>query len=75
MYTELKNKEDQIKELEEIVEMKEPIQGPVFGSHISSSSRQRESLKSQSSLKYSSNTRGRGIRDSQRLHTSNINNE
>ena len=41
LYAELKNKEDRIKELEELVEVKEMIPERILGSHISSGSRPR----------------------------------
>lgn len=56
LYQELKNKEGRIHELEEVVEVRgEPIN--TYASHLlSQSTHKRESIQSQSSLKYSSHS-------------------
>jgi chromosome segregation ATPase len=56
LYEELRKKEARIQELEEIVEVREPEHLNTYSSHISQSTQKRESIKSQSSLKYSSHS-------------------
>lgn len=45
-----------VHELEEIIEMRNGEPGNAYGSHLSQSTHKRQSIKSQSSLKYSSHS-------------------